>query len=174
MANKVAQKPAKGQTLMKRDVSDNIGNIDGLSEKRLFEMMPEIQERPITVDEVKDRANYLIEERINIKKKPLKFHENIVNGVSRRNYDGDFYEINDKLINLKKPLLTESALEELNGMRYALIDPEGRSFSNIARYVREDDITELLDDKRFSTFFIEFNSLANREKLRYEKEILKK
>ena len=35
-------------------------------------------------------------------------------------------------------------------------------------------ITELLDDNRFSGFFVEFNSLANREKLRYEKEILKK
>ena len=59
-------------------------------------------------------------------------------------------------------------------MRYAPIDPEGRSFGNVARYVREDDITELLDDNRFSGFFVEFNSLANREKLRYEKEILKK
>jgi hypothetical protein len=94
--------------------------------------------------------------------------------VSRRNYEGDFYEINDKIINLKTPLLTESALEELNAMRYAPIDPEGRSFANVIRYIREDDITELLDDKRFSTFFIEFNSLANREKQRYDKEILKK
>lgn len=156
------------------DTSDNIGNIDGLSETRLFEMMPEIKERPITVNEVKERAKELIEERKSNKKKPLKYHENIVNGISRRNYDGDFYEINDKIINLKNPLLTESALEELNVMRYAPIDPEGRSFGNVARYVREDDITELLDDNRFSGFFVEFNSLANREKLRYEKEILKK
>jgi 5'-3' exonuclease len=156
------------------DTSDNIGNIDGLSEIRLFEMMPEIKERPITVDEVKDRAKLLIEERKAEKKKPLKVHENIVNGVSRRNYEGDFYEINDKIINLKAPLLTESALEELNAMRYAPIDPEGRSFTNVIRYIREDDITELLDDNRFSTFFIEFNSLANREKQRYDKEILKK
>jgi hypothetical protein len=137
-------------------------------------MMPEIKERPITVNEVKERAKELIEERKSNKKKPLKYHENIVNGISRRNYEGDFYEINDKIINLKNPLLTESALEELNAMRYAPIDPEGRSFGNVARYVREDDITELLDDNRFSGFFVEFNSLANREKLRYEKEILKK
>lgn len=161
-------------TLIKKifcgDTSDNIGNIDGLSENKLFDIMPEIKERPVTVEEVKERAVMLNEERVKAKKKPLKFLENIVNGVSRRNYEGDFYEINDKLINLKKPLLTESALEELNAMRYAPIDPEGRSFGNVAAYVQEDDILELRDSNRFSSFFVEFNSLANREKLRFEKE----
>ena len=156
------------------DTSDNIGNIDGLSEKKLFEMMPEMNERPVTVQEVKDRAKLLIETRISEKKKPLKVHENIVNGISRRNYEGDFYEINEKIINLKKPLLTESALEEINTMRYECIDPEGRSFGNVANYVREDDITELLDSNKFSTFFSEFNSLVNREKVKFEKKYGKK
>ncbi len=156
------------------DTSDNIGNIDGLSEKKLFEMMPEMNERPVTVQEVKDRAKFLIETRIFEKKKPLKVHENIVNGISRRNYEGDFYEINEKIINLKKPLLTESALEEINTMRYECIDPEGRSFGNVANYVREDDITELLDSNKFSTFFSEFNSLVNREKVKFEKKYGKK
>ena len=156
------------------DTSDNIGNIDGLSEARLFEMMPEMKERPVTVEEVKERAKFLIEERKANKKKPLKYHENIVNGVSRRNYDGDFYDINNKIINLKAPLLTQSAVEEIDSMRYAPIDPEGRSFGNVVNYLREDDITELLSDNKFSSFFVEFNALANREKARYEREILKK
>ena len=156
------------------DASDNIGNIDGLSENKLFEMMPEMKDRPVTVDEVKARAQKLIDERVANKKKPLKVHENIVNGVSRRDYEGDFYEINDKIINLKKPLLTKSAIEEIDNIRYAVIDPEGRSFSNIADYVREDDIVDLLDSNKFSNFFVEFNSLANREKRKYEKEYGKK
>ena len=59
-------------------------------------------------------------------------------------------------------------------MRYAPIDPEGRSFGNIANYVREDDILELLDSNKFSSFFIEFNSLANREKIKFEIEFGKK
>ena len=71
-------------------------------------------------------------------------------------------------------MLTESALEEINAMRYTAIDPEGRSFGNVAEYVGEDDILELLDSNKFSTFFIEFNSLVNREKLKYEKEFGKK
>ena len=156
------------------DVSDNIGNIDGLSEGKLFDIMPEIKDRPITIDEVKQRAKLLNEERVKDKKKPLKVLENLINGVSKRNYNGDFYEINEKIINLKKPLLTEGAIEEINSMRYAPIDPDGRSFGNVATYVREDDITELLDSYKFSNFFIEFNSLINREKARFEKECGKK
>lgn len=156
------------------DTSDNIGNIDGLSENKLFEIMPEMKDRPVTVNEVKERAKALNEERVKNKKKPLKFLENVVNGISRRNYEGDFYEINEKLINLRKPLLTESALEEINAMRYATIDPEGRSFGNVANYVREDDILELLDSNKFSSFFIEFNSLASREKMKFAKEYGKK
>lgn len=152
------------------DSSDNIGNIDGLSEAKLFDMMPEMKDRPVTVEEVKNRAKYLNEERVNNKKKPLKVLENVVNGVSRRNYEGDFYEINEKIINLRKPLLTNSAIEELNSMRYAPIDPEGRSFGNVAVYVTEDDITELLDSNKFSNFFVEFNALAHREKTKFEKE----
>ena len=58
-------------------------------------------------------------------------------------------------------------------MRYECIDPEGRSFGNVAMYVREDDITELLDSNKFSTFFSEFNSLVNREKQKYEKKYCK-
>jgi 5'-3' exonuclease len=152
------------------DLSDNIGNIDGLSEAKLFDMMPEMKDRPVTVEEVKNRAKLLNEERVNNKKKPLKVLENVVNGVSRRNYEGDFYEINEKIINLRKPLLTNSAIEELNSMRYAPIDPEGRSFGNVAVYVTEDDITELLDSNKFSNFFVEFNALAHREKTKFDKE----
>jgi 5'-3' exonuclease len=53
------------------DTSDNIGNIDGLSETRLFELMPEIKDRPITINEVKERAQLKIDERIAQKKKPF-------------------------------------------------------------------------------------------------------
>lgn len=156
------------------DTSDNIGNIDGLSETKLFDMMPEMKDRPVTVEEVRNRAKLLNEERVSNKKKPLKVWENVVNGVSRRNYDGDFYEINEKIINLRKPLLTKSAVEELEAMRYTPIDPEGRSFGNVAVYVAEDDILDLLDSNKFSNFFIEFNALAHREKAKFEKEYGKK
>lgn len=156
------------------DTSDNIGNIDGLSENRLFELMPEIKERPVTINEVKERAAQKIQERKDAKKKPLKWHENIVNGISKRSYNGDFYEINDKIINLSNPLLTQSAKEEMDSTMYAPMDPEGRSLANLYSYILEDDITDLKNSDRFSTFFSHFKPLIDKEIKRYKEFLGKK
>lgn len=156
------------------DTSDNIGNIDGLSENRLFELMPEIKERPVTINEVKERAAQKIQERKDAKKKPLKWHENIVNGISKRSYNGDFYEINDKIINLSNPLLTQSAKEEMDSTMYAPMDPEGRSLTNLYSYILEDDITDLKNSDRFSTFFSHFKPLIDKEMKRYKEFLGKK
>lgn len=155
------------------DTSDNIGNIDGLSESRLFELMPEIKEHPITINEVKERAAEKIAERKSEKKKPLKWHENIVNGVSKRNYNGDFYDINNKLINLSNPLLTEDAKKEMDETMYAPMDPEGRSFTNLYQYIVDDNITDLISHNSFSNFFSSFKSLIDKENRRYSDFIKK-
>ena len=155
------------------DNSDNIKNIEGVSTKRLHELMPELKQRPVTINEVKEKAQKCIDERILNKKKPLKWHENIVNGITKGNYDGDFYEINEKIINLKKPMITEKAKDELDNMMYNVQDPEGRSFGNLYQYIVEDDITELRDENKFATFFEPFKSLSEKEIARYKKEIKK-
>lgn len=153
------------------DVSDNISNIKGLSENKFFELMPEVKDRPVTIQEVKDRAQQLIDERKAIKKKPFEVHKNIVNGIANKEYDGDYYEINEKIINLKKPLLTDEAKEAMDSMMYAPQDPEGRSFKNIYEMIVEDDITDLLGDNQFSGFFSVFKPLEQKEQKRF-KEML--
>ena len=155
------------------DTSDNIGNIDGLSENRLFELIPEIKERPITIDEVKEKARLLNEQRIKEKKKPLKVYENIINGVSRKNYNGDFYEINDKIINLKKPLLTDEAKEDIDNMMYVTQDPSDRSMVNVYKMVEEDDILDLLDHDKFSNFFSSYKPFIDNEIRRYKEDCKK-
>ena len=150
------------------DSSDNIGNIRGLSEDGFFKLMPEAKTREITVEEVKKRAKQLVDERVSQKKKPLQVHENILNGVSNKEYDGDFYEINNKIINLSKPLLSDEAKETMDAMMYAPQDPEGRSFKNLYQYICEDKITELIGDTRFASFFAPFKSFAEREIKRYK------
>lgn len=150
------------------DNSDNIGNIKGLSEKALLEMVPEIKNKIVTIDDVKNKAKLLIEERIRNKKKPLRVHENIVNGISNKEYDGDFYEINEKIIDLKKPLLTETAKEEMVAMMHVPQDPEGRSFKNLYKLIIDEEITDLMSDTKFSSFFSTFKQLEDREKKEYE------
>lgn len=153
------------------DASDNIGNIKGLSENRLMELMPEIAERPVTIEEVKNRAKEKIEERILEKKKPLQWHENIVNGVSNKEYDGDFYEINERIINLKKPLLTKQAEETIEAMMYAPMEPDPQSFENLYKMIVRDNIQDLIDPNAFSRFFIPFKELSDREIKRYNEEM---
>ena len=153
------------------DSSDNIGNISLLSEDGFFKLMPEAKKREITIEEVKDRAQKLIDERISEKKKPLKLHENIVNGVSNKEYAGDFYEINKKIIDLKHPLLSDEAKEEMDAMMHAPQDPEGRSFKNLSEMIREDNIEELMGDTKFASFFVPFKSFADREIKRYKENI---
>lgn len=155
--------------IMCGDTSDNISNISLLSENKLFEIMPEMKEKPVTVEEIIERAKNLCEERKNEKKKPLKVCENIINGVANKEYDGDFYEINRKIIDLSEPLLTKDAKEELDSMMYAPQDPDGRSFANIYKLIKEDGITELYDESKFSTFFSSFKPFIKREEERYEK-----
>ena len=149
------------------DTSDNIGNIKGLSEQRLVELMPELNERPVTVEEVINRAKEAIDERKADRKKPLQWHENIVNGVSNKEYNGDFYDINERLINLKKPLLTKQAESDIEAMMYAPMEPDDESFTNLYKMVQRDKIEDIMDPNAFSRFFIPFKELSNKEKKRY-------
>lgn len=153
------------------DTSDNISNIALLSEKKLFETVPEMLERAVTVEEVIEKTKTLINERLEAKKKPLKVHENIVNGVANKEYDGDFYEINRKIIDLSEPLLTPEAKEELDNMMHTPLDPDGRSFSNVYKLIREDGITSLYDEGKFSTFFSSFKPFIHREEERFKNSL---
>lgn len=161
-------------TLIKKilcgDTSDNIGNIKGLSEDGLMKLMPEMKTKKITLEDVKGRATELINERISSKKKPLKVHENIIEGVSNKEYDGDFYEINKKIIDLKHPLLTDEAKKEMDDMMYAPQDPEGRSFGNLYKMINDDGIVEFIGDTKFAGFFNLFRRLADKEIKRYQEE----
>lgn len=154
--------------IMMGDSSDNIKGINGLSEARLYELMPEVKERKVSVEEIIERAKEKCEERKSEKKKPLKWHENIVNGVHNGDYEGDFYDINSQLIDLSKPLLTESARKEIAEMMYTPMDPTDRSFENLYKMIEDDDITELRGQSRFASFFEPFKILADKEKRRFK------
>ena len=153
------------------DTSDNIGNIKGLSEDGFMKLMPEAKDREVTVEEVKERARLLIEERKAEKKKPLQLHENIVNGISNKNYEGDFYEINKKIINLKQPILSKEAEETLDEMMYAPQDPDGRSFKNLYKIILDEKIEELMGDTKFASFFAPFRSFTEREEKRFKENV---
>ena len=151
------------------DTSDNIKGIKQLGSDTLLKIMPEIVDRPVKLYEVLTRVKELKQQRIVEKKKPLMVYENILNQKSDGMHDGNVYEINDIVMNLKKPLLTEEALTLLTDMMHVPIDPEGRSLANLYKLMIRDGIDELLNENKFANFFSTFSQLRTNETKFYEK-----
>lgn len=146
------------------DSSDNIKGIKGLGEKTLLTNFREIKERKVTLDEIIEKSKQINEERIKNKKKPLKWAENIVNAVTDGCQGNKIYEINQKIIDLKHPLMTDEAIEMIENIMYAPIDPENRTLSNLYNILLENDVDKLKDEIAFGNFFTEFLYLIDKEK----------
>lgn len=145
------------------DASDSIKGIKGVGETTLFKNFPEFKKRKVELDEVIEKARLINEERVKEKKKPLKWAENIVNRVTDGSQGEKIYEINEKIINLKKPILTEEAKETIDGMRYVPLDPEDRTFENLYNILKNAGVDDLRDETRFATFFTDFKYLIDKE-----------
>lgn len=146
------------------DASDNIKGIKGFGEKTLLNNFDEITKRKVTLNEVIEKAKNINEERAKLKKKPLKWAENIVNRVTDGVQGTKIYEINEKIIDLKKPLMTDEAVEIIENIMYTPIDPEDRTLENLYRILLENDVEDLRDETKFSNFFNEFLYLIDKEK----------
>ena len=146
------------------DTSDNIKGIKGFGEKTLLNNFDEITKRKVTLNEIIEKAKNINEERAKLKKKPLKWAENIVNRVTDGVQGSEIYEINEKIIDLKKPLMTDEAVEMIENIMYTPIDPEDRTLENLYRILLENDVEDLRDETKFSNFFNEFLYLIDKEK----------
>lgn len=146
------------------DTSDNIKGIKGFGEKTLLNNFDEITKRKVTLNEIIEKAKNINEERAKLKKKPLKWAENIVNRVTDGVQGNEIYEINEKIIDLKKPLMTDEAVEMIENIMYTPIDPEDRTLENLYRILLENDVEDLRDETKFSNFFNEFLYLIDKEK----------
>ena len=152
------------------DVSDNIKGIKGVGEETLLKHFPELKEREVHLEEILERSKQMIEERKADKKKPLKWTENIINRVTDGIQGEDIFEINEKIINLRKPLLTPEAIEQIDSMMYAPLDPDGRSLQNLYNIILSYGIDELKDSNKFGNFFIEFKYLIDKEEKFFKRE----
>lgn len=146
------------------DSSDNIKGIKGVGEKTLLTNFPEIKERKVDLEEIIEKAKIINEERVKEKKKPLKWAENIVNRISEGSQGQDIYEINTKIIDLKNPLMTDEAIEMIEGIMYVPMDPEGRTLENLYKILLENEVEPLLQESTFSGFFSDFLYLIEKEK----------
>lgn len=151
------------------DTSDNIKGIKGLGEKTFFDLFPKAKTEYYDIDRVISEAKELINERKKEKKKPLSVTENIVNKITNGCQGHNIYEINDKIINLSTPLLTDEAIDELDSIMYSPLDPSGRDFQNLYKIIQDNEMIDLIKEDNFTRLFSAFYKLINEEKKYFEK-----
>lgn len=145
------------------DVSDNIKGIKGLGEKTFFSLFPDAIKTKCSVNDIINKAQEINEERIKNKQRPLSVVKNIINGITTGSQGDNIYEINDKIINLRKPLLTDEAKSILDNIRYAPLDPTDRLLENVYNIILNNKITELIEEGNFSNFFASFRKIQAME-----------
>jgi DNA polymerase I len=145
------------------DTSDTIKGIKGLGEDTLLLLFPEISERKVTLEEILEKAEVLQNERLNKKLKPLKVLDNILNRVTVGVQKEKIYEINDKLVNLSKPLLTNKAIDELNSLKEGTLDSSGRELKQVINMMKRDGLDKVIGENRITDYLIPFKRLISRE-----------
>ena len=151
------------------DVSDNIKGVKGVGNDTLIKLFPQIKTEKIDLDFILRRSEELLEERKQNKKKPLKSLENILNGVTDGCQGDRLYEINQKIIDLSVPLLTNEAKESMDEESYAPIDTSDRSIKNVYNIVTENKINDILDERKFGDILEPFTRIITMENKHYGK-----
>ena len=137
----------------------------------MIKYFPELKSEKVDLNFILRRSKELLDERKQEKKKPLKSLENILNGVTDGCQGDKLYEINQKIIDLSEPLLTEEALETLHEELYAPIDISDRSIKNAYKIVDDNNINDILDESKFGNILNPFDRIMMMENRRYKEFI---
>ena len=143
------------------DKSDNIDGIEGLGEKTLVKLFPQMLEKPCTVEEILDNAGKIPQ------KKPIKVINNILTGKSKSSIIGqEFYRTNKTIVDLTNPLITEDGKELVTQILTESIDPTDRGYKNLMRMMMEDGLFKYLpkNDEAWVNFLKPFMKLIRKEK----------
>lgn len=128
--------------IIEGDSSDNIKGIKGVKEKTLLKHIPDLSKREV----IKEELFHLIEEIQSERKTRLKSLDNILNGVSDGTQGDNFYLINESLVNLKKPLLTQECVDDIDELINSPIDPDDRGTKKLLKLMMEDGILDAISN----------------------------
>lgn len=145
------------------DDSDSIEGVKGLGKDGFLDLFPEIKERICTLDEILNRAEELQQERINNKKTRLKKIDNIINGITDGVQGDKLYEINERLVDLSKPMMTEEGVKQLEDLIDSKLSDD-RSIKSVYEKMKRDGIDDLLGEYRIIDYLTPFKLLSEREK----------
>lgn len=145
------------------DTSDSIKGIKGLGETKLISLFPVLKNRKVTLKEIIDSAKEQQTERLGKKLKPLKVLDNIIHGITDGVQGNKIYEINEKLVNLQKPMLTEDGLKELEQLIDGTLNFGGRELKNVLMMMEEDGLDDAIGPHRYPDYLLPFKKLIDRE-----------
>jgi DNA polymerase-1 len=130
----------KTYKILSGDKSDNIDGISGLGEKTLIKFFPELLEKPVTITDILQKAENLLKENKN-----NKTLQNLISGKTKSGVHGEeFFAINEKIINLSNPLITDDAKELVELYYRETLDPDGRGHRNLIKMMMEDGFFKYL------------------------------
>lgn len=144
------------------DPSDCIAGISGLGIKRLLTLFPELKTRKMELNEIIEQSNIIFE-----RDKRNNTINNILTGVTKFGVLGDeFLVLNEKIVILDHPLLTDEAKDEIDLLINDTLSTEGRSYKNCMKMMMEDGVFNLLpkSDNAWVNFLNPFLRLTRKEK----------
>ena len=147
------------------DKSDNIAGIYGLGEKKLIKYFPELLDETLNITNILHRAELLIKED-----KDNKTLQNLLTGRTKEGIFGEeYFQVNEQIVNLKNPLLTDEAKEMVQSYCTESLDPDGRGYKNLIRMMTDDGIFKYLPkrDDAWVGFITPFLKLTRKEKRKH-------
>ena len=148
--------------MMCGDSSDNIAGIRGMGIKRFLSLFPELRTEKLSVEQIKEKSNLIFEQD-----KSNKLVTNLLTGVTKYGVFGDeFFDVNNRIVSLATPFLTEEAKENIFSLINENLDPEGRSYKNTMKMMMEDGLFNVLpkSDDSWIKFLNPFLRLTRKEK----------
>jgi DNA polymerase-1 len=148
--------------MMCGDSSDNIAGIRGMGIKRFLSLFPELRTETLSVEQIREKSNLIFEQD-----KSNKLVTNLLTGVTKYGVFGDeFFDVNNRIVSLDTPFLTEEAKEGIESLINENLDPEGRSYKNTMKMMMEDGLFNVLpkSDDAWIKFLNPFLRLTRKEK----------
>lgn len=155
----------KTYKILTGDSSDNIDGIFYLGEKTFVKLFPEILEKEISITDILTKGEELLKEQ-----KENVVLKNLLSGKTKEGIFGDeFFVINEKLVDLSKPLISEEGKELVRSYYSESLDPDGRGHRNLIRMMMDDGFFKYLPkgDDSWVNFLKPFLKLSRKEKSKF-------
>ena len=148
------------------DRSDNIDGIYYLGEKTLIKLFPELLDEIVNLADILTKAEKLFETD-----KDNSVLKNLLTGKTKTGiYGNEFFEINEKIVDLSNPIITEEGKEIVKLYYGETLDPDGRGHRNIIKMIMEDGFFKFLPkgDDMWVNFLTPFLKLTRKEKKNFK------